>query len=178
MKQLSFSPIKAVTFAVAMAAASMANAATTDWGSISPGTTFEKSFSAQRLGSFEDFYNFSLLSSASGFMMTSITITENGVPHSGFDDLVYALYDSANQVVAHTYDDLTKTYFYGLTSGSYSLKVSGSGWLDNTLPTPPIPAYNGYVSIASSVPEPETYAMLLAGLGILGTVVRRRSNSI
>jgi hypothetical protein len=177
MKQLTV-PLKAVAFAVTLATVGMANAATTDWGSIGTGTTFEKSFTAQRLGSFEDFYNFSLMSSASGFMMTSITITENGVPHSGFDDLVYALYDSSNQLVAHTYDELTKTYFYGLTSGAYSLKVSGSGWVDNTLPVPPIPSYNGYVSIASSVPEPETYAMLLAGLGILGTVIRRRSGGL
>jgi hypothetical protein len=29
----------------------------------------------------------------------------------------------------------------------------------------------------SAVPEPETYAMLLAGLGLIGTVVRRRSRS-
>jgi hypothetical protein len=29
----------------------------------------------------------------------------------------------------------------------------------------------------SAVPEPETYAMLMAGLGLLGTVVRRRKSS-
>jgi hypothetical protein len=28
--------------------------------------------------------------------------------------------------------------------------------------------------VVSSVPEPETYAMLLAGLGLLGFIVRRR----
>jgi len=29
-------------------------------------------------------------------------------------------------------------------------------------------------TITAAVPEPETYAMLMAGLGVLGTVVRRR----
>jgi hypothetical protein len=29
----------------------------------------------------------------------------------------------------------------------------------------------------AAVPEPETYAMLLAGLGIIGTIIRRRKNS-
>jgi hypothetical protein len=29
-------------------------------------------------------------------------------------------------------------------------------------------------AIAAAVPEPETYAMLLAGLGLMGAVVRRR----
>lgn len=35
--------------------------------------------------------------------------------------------------------------------------------------------YNGSISV-SAVPEPETYAMLLAGLGLMGAVVRRRSS--
>ncbi|MBK9444344.1 MAG: PEP-CTERM sorting domain-containing protein [Comamonadaceae bacterium] len=30
------------------------------------------------------------------------------------------------------------------------------------------------VSAVSSVPEPETYAMMLAGLGLIGTIARRR----
>jgi len=35
-------------------------------------------------------------------------------------------------------------------------------------------AYNGAIQLAP-VPEPETYAMLLAGLGLMGAIVRRRS---
>jgi hypothetical protein len=30
-------------------------------------------------------------------------------------------------------------------------------------------------TMVSAVPEPETYAMLLAGLGLIGAMVRRRS---
>ena len=30
--------------------------------------------------------------------------------------------------------------------------------------------------IAGAVPEPETYAMLLAGLGLMGTIVHRRKS--
>ena len=33
-----------------------------------------------------------------------------------------------------------------------------------------------YSGAIAAVPEPETYAMLLAGLGLMGAVVRRRSN--
>lgn len=33
---------------------------------------------------------------------------------------------------------------------------------------------NGVITIASPVPEPQTYVMLLAGLGIIGTIARRR----
>jgi hypothetical protein len=48
-----------------------------------------------------------------------------------------------------------------VTLAKSSLSVDGGG-----LP-PPIP---------TAVPEPETYAMMLAGLGLMGAVVRRRKN--
>jgi hypothetical protein len=35
--------------------------------------------------------------------------------------------------------------------------------------------YNGTISV-TPVPEPESYAMLLAGLGLMGAIARRRSN--
>ncbi|WP_245727453.1 PEP-CTERM sorting domain-containing protein [Nitrosovibrio tenuis] len=34
----------------------------------------------------------------------------------------------------------------------------------------------GSITVMSAVPEPETYAMLLAGLGLMGAVVRRRGS--
>lgn len=50
--------------------------------------------------------------------------------------------------------------------------------------SPPLANYGGsfsygetsaqFIQVAAPVPEPETYAMLLAGLGLLGAVVRRR----
>lgn len=33
------------------------------------------------------------------------------------------------------------------------------------------------VGFAAAVPEPETYAMLLAGLGLMGTIARRRKDN-
>jgi hypothetical protein len=63
--------------------------------------------------------------------------------------------------------------FSGLTSGAgYELTFVGkwnaaSGYTTNQSPS---------VSI-SAVPEPETYAMLLAGLGLIGTIARRRTSA-
>ena len=37
-------------------------------------------------------------------------------------------------------------------------------------------AQNGAVNLAAAVPEPETYAMLLVGLGLVGFAVRRRNH--
>ena len=82
-------------------------------------------------------------------------------------------------MIAKTYDALSKTYFYsGLGPGSYALKVAGTGTLtEGSLGNTPAPIYLGLASITASVPEPQTYAMFLAGLGIVGTVIRRRSRS-
>ncbi|MDR1423835.1 MAG: FxDxF family PEP-CTERM protein [Azoarcus sp.] len=70
-----------------------------------------------------------------------------------------------------TFDKPTGTFdVASLGAGSYNLWVSGSS---------PLGGQGSYsISITSSptlaVPEPETYAMLLAGLGIVGAVARRR----
>ena len=53
---------------------------------------------------------------------------------------------------------------------------SGGRWNDHGAPTFPNQA-NGYLveySAVGAVPEPETYAMMLAGLGLLGFAARRR----
>jgi PEP-CTERM motif len=41
---------------------------------------------------------------------------------------------------------------------------------------PPL-ATTGNTGVVGAVPEPETYAMLLAGLAVMGFVVRRRRQS-
>jgi len=60
--------------------------------------------------------------------------------------------------------------FANLTAGTYTIKVSGSvagGGVGGALAQYQVTA----------VPEPETYAMLLAGLGVMGAIARRRSKT-
>ena len=51
-----------------------------------------------------------------------------------------------------------------LGAGTYTMVATGVGVRDSVLD----------ISITTAVPEPETYAMLLAGLGLIGYSVRRR----
>jgi len=60
--------------------------------------------------------------------------------------------------------------FANLTSGTYTLKVSGS--VAGGATGGAIAQYS-----VTAVPEPETYAMLLAGLGVMGAIARRRSKT-
>lgn len=67
---------------------------------------------------------------------------------------------------AETFSSLTSGHNYNLVfAGYWEGGKHGRHWdLANT------PS----VSLAAAVPEPETYAMLLAGFGLIGTMVRRR----
>ena len=67
---------------------------------------------------------------------------------------------------AHPVDNWSLSAF-GLTSGTYALKVDGKVMGNGG------GAFGGDLTIAP-VPEPETYGMLLAGLGVVGFLARRR----
>ena len=55
-----------------------------------------------------------------------------------------------------------------LAAGSYYLQVTGNLVSDQAA------SFGGAVSLAAPVPEPETYGMMIAGLGVLGFLARRR----
>ena len=76
-----------------------------------------------------------------------------------------------SQSAGITFKALTQMVDYAsLGSVGYTLRVAGSSsvW---SMP------YTGFIALAPAlpVPEPETYAMVLAGLGMVATIIRRRT---
>ncbi|MDP3539202.1 MAG: FxDxF family PEP-CTERM protein [Azonexus sp.] len=68
---------------------------------------------------------------------------------------------------------VSKTFALG--AGSYSLWIGGANYAGQFSPLP-LNTYGVTASIGiAPVPEPETYAMLLAGLGLIGAIARRRT---
>ncbi|CAN5290573.1 hypothetical protein BH11PSE9_BH11PSE9_31570 [soil metagenome] len=54
-----------------------------------------------------------------------------------------------------------------IAAGAYQLTVTG-------INSAAVGSYGGSVAVAAPVPEPQTYALMLAGLGVMGFVARRR----
>lgn len=153
--------LKTIAAAVAAFTALSSQAASWDWGTHD---SFEYGGSAVAAGAIFDTYSFSL-------DMTSVV--ESGV--MSFGNIIggaYSLYSYGTDGMFGTADDVgIGAWTFGtnntvtLDAGSYYYTVLGGA----TRPS-------GYTigSLAAPVPEPETYALLAAGLGIIGFVASRR----
>ena len=120
-------------------------------------------------GSFEDWVSFSV-ATLSDFIATGSGTSSGSISLSKFD-----LYDSAKTSLLQSgsiTNDGSGKAFLALNSdtglvGDYYLHLLG---------TTSGGTYNGNISL-SPVPEPESYAMMLAGLGLMGFIARRRAKS-
>lgn len=85
---------------------------------------------------------------------------------------------SSAQTGVLAYGDCTSGSLMGMMAGN---KTCMTGWLDpakaNLAGGTMQGTYPITQTITAAVPEPETYAMLLAGLGLMGTIARRRRQS-
>ena len=99
-----------------------------------------------------------------------ITAAGGGTTFSAFDDAGQLIATRRFNLAAENTGVVAGDRFVGLqhTAGIRAIEVSfGGGFIEVD--------HIQYGQMAP-VPEPETYAMLLAGLGLIGAVVRRRSN--
>jgi hypothetical protein len=138
-----------------------ASATTTDWGHHD---ALEVASSTTPVGSFSDSYMFTVGTPSS---IASSAVSNNLGSLLGLTGGTVTLFADAPGV-----DPTVGTYsfsgtFASLLAGSYYYVVSGIG----------TGASGGFYALASSVsavPEPETLALMLAGLGIVGFKASRR----
>jgi hypothetical protein len=115
------------------------------------------------------------------FAVTGTTSTLDAVISSisnsastGLDITGLSLYSSSNALVSTGMMkstgsiDVWTLSTTNLTAGNYYLQVNGSV-MSNAAGS-----FGGAISMAAPVPEPETYGMMLGGLGLLGFMARRR----
>ena len=158
--------LKLVAAATLVASSFAASAATYDLGTLSPLGFDSWGDSSVRIASgttIDDTWTFTLLKSSTTSFLASQTFAVTSGAISNFSAELLG-----NSFVPGVGTATSQTLSWGgiLAAGTYSVHVTGLTNADRT-------TYQGAVS-ALPVPEPETYAMLLAGLGIMGLVARRR----
>lgn len=127
-------------------------------------------------GAFADVYSFSL-SNQSLVSSTAVTANVSSVFRivGGVYQLFSGLYGSGTETLvggAWTFDGTT-----GDTQNSLTLDAGDYFYLVTGTATGSAGGVYSLVSTAAAVPEPETYALWLAGLGVVGFVVMRRGRS-
>jgi hypothetical protein len=145
-----------------------AQATTTDWGAHGP---LELAAAVTPVGTFQDGYLFSL---PSAYDLFTTSVSNNLTHILGIEGGTVALFKEAGAVDSalgsFAFDGTSgnSTHAYGtLAAGDYYYLVSGTG----------TGLAGGFYTISSStataVPEPDTYALLLAGLGVVGFLAHR-----
>jgi len=121
---------------------------------------------------FTDKYTFTLTGSST---VVGDLLSYTGNAKNGLDITNLALYGTSGLLLTGTQVSTGATDIWQLSSatlgaGDYYLAVSGSAVSKSA------GSYSLGVTV-TPVPEPETYAMLLGGLGLMGVVARRRKQS-
>jgi len=117
---------------------------------------------------FDDWISFSIPVDSSGDGSSNIISLGGG----GITFTALNLYEDAVVIATGIIDGSNSLLSFadGATPGNYTLNIAGY-----KLNPAAAASYAGNISI-SPVPEPETYAMLLAGLGMIGFSIRRRKS--
>lgn len=168
--------LKPVVAAAALALASVSSFA---GGGPLPPIAPSASFSNTVNGAFTDIWTFNLgTASAVAASITNVEVTFGSFSAGGIQGFQawlngVQLFGPTSVVGPTAGVTVTTQVLAGgsvLPPGVYQLKVTGTGISGSSA------SYGGNI-VATPVPEPETYAMLMAGLGVVGFVARRRKSA-
>jgi hypothetical protein len=159
----------AVAFAIAAAVGS-AGAMSVDFGTLSTSVGVSD---VHVVGSFNDTFSFTMGTGTGALgSLVGLDLLGDLTMQYRFGVGATPVWSSFSSSFAVPSDPNTGAYalyqtFAGLTAGTkYWINLKGTA----------TDAY--YSATLAPVPEPETYAMLLAGLGLIGTIARRRKTAI
>lgn len=140
-----------------------AQATTYDFGPLS--TVFFPPHPFEVSGEFIDTFNFTLISTSNtDYSAAPFDISFGSTPLWHISNFSVSLLDNSNAILGSG----QSFSIAGLAAGDYHLNIAGNA--DGLYGG----MYAGYINIAA-VPEPETYGMMLAGLGLIGFMARRRA---
>jgi hypothetical protein len=161
--------LKSVVATAVLAAASFSASATAyDLGILDPNgfdTLYSSSIKLGANAAINDTWSFTLLAPSSASFLASQTFA---VAEGAITDFTAVLNNTSFGLTTGA-GSQTLSWNGPLTAGTYSVSITGTTGLAGA-------RYGASVSaIPAPVPEPETYAMMLGGLALLGAVARRKA---
>lgn len=160
--------IKSSIAAVAVALAAPASAATFELGTFSGDFSTDFGNDSAVGGAFNDFFNFTTTDGGVGGSVISVaSIDDIDITSVTLDGV---LFDEFSDGFAEIWTlDLTQ-----ISAGLHTINVVGT-WDPQTGGS-----YGGQIDFAAApaVPEPATWAMMIAGFGIAGFAMRRRRETV
>jgi len=185
MKQLS-KTVSAVIFGLGFAAFAQANQYKWDLGELSFSNSLSGSGSSgSASGNFNDWFTFTVSQDVLASNVNATVVIFNGSQNFGVQNLEIAVYKGS-----YTGDNLNGLLSKDLL-GSFKIDGSGTSVFGTFNFDPACTSYTFLISgetkgasanyifgMAAAVPEPAEYAMMLAGLGIVGMAARRRKVTV
>mgnify|MGYP000636163262 CR=1 FL=1 len=160
--------MKKLSILAALTAISVSNAWAVGGPLVFVGNT--ASFSSSVSGAFTDFWTFNVVAPGATAAASATNIAFNGAGGiASFAGLLSTVNLTSTATVTPPVVVNVLSGFTGtLIPGAYSLRLSGNAGTSGA-------SYGGNL-VLTPIPEPETYALMLAGLGVVGFVAARRRN--